>query len=111
MLAGDVVYVDFGTPVGSEPGFSRPAIVVTADHVLSGNPRTVHVVPLTSNNSRRLPTEIDVTSDSLSQPSSAQAHLCTVVSRQRIQDRAAGNIGVVQLAQVRAVIADLLDMP
>ena len=28
MNFGDVVYVDFGTPIGSETGFKRPAIVL-----------------------------------------------------------------------------------
>ena len=34
MRAGDVVRCDFGTPARGEPGFVRPAIVVTSDEVL-----------------------------------------------------------------------------
>lgn len=47
MQLGDVVHVDFGVPAGSEPGFVRPAIVVTADPILQARPRTIQVVPVT----------------------------------------------------------------
>ena len=33
MNYGDVVRVDFGTPIGSETGFVRPAVVVTSGNV------------------------------------------------------------------------------
>jgi len=38
MLAGDLIQVDFGVPAGREPGFVRPAVVVTADAVLAFEP-------------------------------------------------------------------------
>lgn len=110
MQAGDVAEVDFGEPAGSEPGFVRPAIVVTADLVLEGGPRTIHVVPITSNTSRSLPTEIPVTATGLDRPSAAQCHLCTVVSTNRINSTDRGNIGPAALAQVRSVLGDLLDI-
>jgi mRNA interferase MazF len=109
--AGDLVRVDFGVPVGSEPGFARPAVVVTADLVLEARPRTVHVVPVTSNVARGLPTEVPVAAPGLDRPSSAQCHLCTVVSVERIVGDLHGNVGTVSLAQVRSVLADLLDLP
>ena len=34
MRAGDIVHCDFGTPARGEPGFVRPAVVVTSDDVL-----------------------------------------------------------------------------
>ncbi len=111
MRAGDVVEVDFGVPAGSEPGFKRPAIVITADLVLGGNPRTVHVVPITKNTKRSLPTEIAVTADGLEFPSVAQCHLCSVVSRQRITEDGLGTIGPALLAEIRSLLGDLLDIP
>lgn len=111
MQAGDVVEVDFGVPAGSEPGFVRPAIVVTADLILEGRPRTIHVVPITSNTTRSLPTEIDVSAAGLDRPSVAQCHLCTVVSTARIASADRGAIGAASLAQVRSVLGDLLDIP
>jgi mRNA interferase MazF len=111
MRAGDVVGVDFGVPAGSEPGFARPAVVVTADAVLDGRPRTIHVVPITSNVSLSLPTEIRVSSEGLDRPSAAQCHLCTVVSAERVFSGDRGNIGSASLAQVRSILGDLLDIP
>ncbi len=109
--AGDVVGVDFGVPRGSEPGFVRPAVVVTANLILQARPRTIHVVPVTSNVSRSLPTEIIVSSTGLDHPSVAQCHLCTVVSTERLMDEDRGNIGGAALAAIRAVLGDLLDVP
>lgn len=110
MRAGDVVRVDFGVPLGSEPGFVRPAVVVTADLVLEGRPRTIHVVPITSNTRRSLPAEIPIDAPLLDRPSAAQCHLCTVVSIERVDDTGLGNIGAVALAEVRTVLGDLLDV-
>jgi mRNA-degrading endonuclease toxin of MazEF toxin-antitoxin module len=111
MRAGDIVTIDFGVPAGSEPGFVRPAVVVTADLVLDRRPRTIHVVPVTSNTRRSLPTEVGVSAPGLDQPSAARCHLCTVVSTERVASDEIGNVGPVSLAAIRAVLGDLLDIP
>jgi len=49
MERGDVVWVDFGSPRGSEPAKRRPAIVVQDNWLLASDVATVLVVPLTSN--------------------------------------------------------------
>ncbi|QIM16980.1 type II toxin-antitoxin system PemK/MazF family toxin [Leucobacter insecticola] len=46
---GDVVWVDFGLPRGSEPAKLRPAVVMQGDWLLATQINTVLVVPLTSN--------------------------------------------------------------
>ncbi|GAA2224933.1 type II toxin-antitoxin system PemK/MazF family toxin [Herbiconiux moechotypicola] len=46
---GDIVWVDFGTPRGSEPAKVRPAIVLQEDWLLETTISTVTVVPLTPN--------------------------------------------------------------
>lgn len=46
---GDVWWADLGHPVGSEPGFRRPVIVVQGDSFNRSALRTVVAVPLTSN--------------------------------------------------------------
>jgi len=113
MRAGDVVVVDFGLPQGSEPGFRRPSIVVTADLVAAANPTTLHVVPITSTTTRRLPTEVDIEPSSSGVSGMAQVHLCSVISRTRIvdDDGELGNVGPAALAQIRTVLSDLLDLP
>jgi len=111
MQAGDVVTVDFGIPAGSGPGFQRPAVVVTADLIVERRPRTFHVVPVTSNVRRSMATDVPVTADGLSRKSVGQCNLLTVVEIERVvEDGGRGNVGTVALAQLRAVIADLLDL-
>ena len=46
---GDVWLADSGDPVGPEPGFRRPVIVVQGDSFNRSALRTVVAVPLTSN--------------------------------------------------------------
>lgn len=46
---GDVVWVDFGSPRGSDPAKRRPAVVVQEEWLLATKIATVLVVPLTSN--------------------------------------------------------------
>jgi len=46
---GDITWVDFGEPRGSEPAKRRPAIVIQDDWLLATRINTVLVVPLTSN--------------------------------------------------------------
>ena len=111
MRAGDVVTVDFGVPAGSGPGFEHPAVVVTADLIAVRRPRTFHVVPVTSNVARRMITDVPVTADGLEFDSVGQCHLLTVTEVERVRNGGGrGNVGPVALAQLRSVIADLLDL-
>lgn len=110
MISGDIVVVDFGVPMGSEPGFVRPAVVVTADLILSRSPRTVHVVPLTTNLKRSLTSEVRLDIPELQQQSAAQCHLSQTVSTTRLSNEPIANVGPVLLAQIRSVIAEILDL-
>ena len=47
MHRGEVWWVDFGLPFGSEPGYRRPAVVVQADAFNKSRLGTVLLVPLT----------------------------------------------------------------
>lgn len=112
LYSGDVVRVDFGLPRGSIAGFERPAVIVTSDHALQHAPRTLHVVPLTTNITRRLTSEISIEPPRTPRPSAAQCHLLQVISVEQLVDEAAGhtNVGPVALAQIRSIIGDLLDV-
>lgn len=46
---GQVWWVDFGIPVGSEPGYRRPALVTSSDRFNRSRIATVVVTALTSN--------------------------------------------------------------
>ncbi|WP_419842471.1 type II toxin-antitoxin system PemK/MazF family toxin [Candidatus Poriferisodalis sp.] len=104
MRAGDVVQCDFGTPARGEPGFVRPAVVVTADEVLEFGQHAVVVVPCTSRRRGWL-SEIEIAGFGV-----AQAHLPTTVSVDRIVESTGTNIGPVALRQIRELLADLLGL-
>lgn len=109
--SGDVVTVDLGVPVGSEAGLARLAVVVTADRVLAGGPNVVQVIPLTST-LRGYASEVDVRADAhngLAVDSAAQCQHIRSVAVARIEDTL-GNVGPGALAQVRDIVAVLLDL-
>ena len=104
MRAGDVVRCDFGTPARGEPGFIRPAIVVTSDDVLEFRQHAIVVVPCTTTRRGWL-SEVDITGFGI-----APAHLPTTISVDRVVDETDTNIGPVALRQIRGLIADLLGL-
>lgn len=111
MRAGDIITVDFGVPAGSGPGFEHPAVVVTADLIITRMPRTFHVVPVSSNVQRAMATDVAIDGDRIDKNSVGQCHLLTVTEVERVKDDGGrGNVGPVALAQLRSVIADLLDL-
>ena len=107
--AGDIVESDFGTPRGSEPALRRPAVVVSADVVLEAEPRTFHVVPVTSNVSRQWLTDVPLLGPTVD--SAAQVHLLTVVAVEALTGVEYGNVGPLALTQIRELVVDLLDLP
>lgn len=104
MRAGDVVRIDFGTPARGEPGFIRPAIVVTSNEVLEVRQAAVVVVPCTTTRRGWL-TEI-----ALDQFGVVQAHLPTSISVDRIVGSTEVNVGPVILRQIRELIGELLEI-
>jgi mRNA-degrading endonuclease toxin of MazEF toxin-antitoxin module len=104
MRAGDVVRCDFGTPARGEPGFIRPAIVITSDDVLEFRQHAIAVVPCTTTGRGWL-TEVDVVGFGV-----AQAHLPTTISVDRIVEVTDSNVGPVVLRQIRELIADVFGL-
>lgn len=104
MRAGDVIRVDFGTPARGEPGFVRPAIVVTSNDVLEFRQAAIVVVPCTTTRRGWL-TEVEIADVGI-----AQAHLPTTISVDRIVEADIANVGPAALRQIREVIADLLEI-
>jgi mRNA interferase MazF len=49
MIRGEIWWADFGTPYGSEAGFTRPVLVVQDNAFNESRIKTIIVVPLTSN--------------------------------------------------------------
>jgi mRNA interferase MazF len=110
--SGDVVDLDLGLPQGREAGFRHPAVVVSAQRILSAEPAVVYAVPLTST-LREFHSEITIEPDDhngLTVPSAAQCQHLRAVSTGRIVS-ARGNVGVATLTQIRETIAVMLDIP
>jgi len=108
--SGDVVDVDLGVPTGSEAGLFRPAVVVTAQRILTRLPTVVQVVPLTRT-LRGYETEVVIAADDgngLAADSAAQCQHIRALARSRVRERL-GNVGAAALAQVRDTLAILLD--
>lgn len=112
LTSGDVVGLDLGRPEGREAGRYRPAVVITAQRILNAAPSVVHVVPLTPT-IRRFDSEVLIEPDpdnGLRRPSAAQCQHIRAVSAGRA-DRVQGNVGPAALAQIREVLALILDLP
>lgn len=112
MNFGDIVEIDFGTPLGSEAGFRRPAIITTSDAFLRFRPTTIFVVPLTST-SRSFPSHVMIEPDSLNQldtKSWALVEQMRAVSTARC-GLPTGNVGSVASRQITDVLAMIIGMP
>lgn len=112
LSSGDVVALDLGVPVGRGAGFAHPAVVVTAQRVLDGEPAVVQVVPLSST-VRPFRSEVAIEADSangLAVRSAAQCQHVRAVSTGRISS-IRGNVGPLALRQVREALALIFDLP
>lgn len=49
MTRGEIWWADFGIPYGSEPGFTRPVLIVQDDTFNRSRIQTIVVLPLTTN--------------------------------------------------------------
>ena len=49
MIRGEVWWLDYGIPFGSEPGYRRPVIILQNDFFNNSNINTTIVIPLSTN--------------------------------------------------------------
>jgi len=111
LASGDVTVADLGEPTGREAGFPRPVVVITAQTVLNQGPSVVAVVPLTTT-LRGFGSEVEIAPDDangLDATSAAQCQHVRAVSTERLLEPR-GNVGSATLAQIREVLADLIDL-
>lgn len=112
MNFGDVVSVDLGVPIGSEAGFVRPGIVLTANAFLRFQPTSVFIVPLTTKR-HPFPSHIKVEADQTSgvpEPSWAQVELFRAVALERCS-APMGNVGPTVTHQLLDILAMITGMP
>lgn len=95
---GEVYYVDLGQPVGHEPAFRRPAVVVSVDILNNGPGGLVMVVPITST-SYGLRSHVELGPSGLDNTSFARWDHPRLVSTQRLSTR----IGMLSPQDVAAV--------
>lgn len=97
---GEVYDVDLGQPVGHEPAFRRPAVVVSVD-ILNNSPgQLVMVVPVTSTAyGLRSHVEVEPGSSGLGHTSYARCDQLRVISTERLSSRR----GVISPDQMRAI--------
>ena len=90
MKRGEVWWVDFGVPVGSEPGWQRPAVVVSSDLFNRSRIATVLVAPVTSTMQRaEAPGNVAMPAGAagLPKPSVVNVSSLNVIDRSRLIER------------------------
>ena len=103
-------FVDFGTPVGHEQGFRRPAVVVSDDRLNRSRAELVIVIPTTTTR-RGLPSHVAIeTGDSgLAETSYAKAEDIKSVSTHRLIRRL-GALPADRLNHAEQVLRPLLGL-
>jgi mRNA interferase MazF len=85
---GEVYYVDLGQPVGHEPAFRRPAVVLSVDILNNGPGGLVVVVPITTASyGLRSHVELEPEGTGLDRISYARCDQLRVVSVERLASR------------------------
>jgi mRNA interferase MazF len=109
---GDIVLVDLGTPMGSEAGFVRPAVLVVADAFLRYRPTSLVVVPLTST-PRTFPSHVPIEPDELNHLELTSWALVEQLRAVAVERCGAptGNVGPVVAHQILDVLAIIVGMP
>lgn len=107
---GEVYYVDLGQPIGHEPAFRRPAVVVSVDIFNNGSGGLVVVVPITSTgDGLRSHVELDPEGSGLDHISYARCDQLRVVSVERLSTRR-GMVGPDQMRTVDQALRFVLDL-
>jgi mRNA interferase MazF len=102
---GELHLCDFGDPIGHEPGFRRPAVVVSHDEL---NRHGIAVVLPVTRTRRGYPTHVELEAV-LPVTSYVQCELVRAVSTERLLHKV-GELNVVQRAAIEAVLRRLLSL-
>ena len=107
---GEVYGVDLGRPIGHEPAFRRPGVVVTVD-ILNNSPgQLVMVVPITSAfYGLRSHVEVEPGTSGLDHTSYARCDQLRVVSVERLSSRQ-GMIGPGRMQAIDQALRFVLDL-
>lgn len=107
---GEVYYVDLGHPLGREPGFRRPAVVVSVDLLNNGPGGLVVIVPVASTDyGLRSHVELEPGSSGLDHISYARCDQPRTVSTQRLSTRL-GMLDPLALSAISQALRFVLDI-
>jgi mRNA interferase MazF len=107
---GEVYLVDLGQPVGHEPAFRRPAVVVSVEILNNGPGGLVVVVPITTASyGLRSHVELEPEGSGLDHTSYARCDQLRVVSVERLSSRQ-GMIGPDQMRAIDQALRFVLDL-
>lgn len=97
---GELYHINLGQPVGHEPVFHRPAVVVSVDILNNGPGGLVVIVPVTTAGyGLRSHVELEPASGGLGHTSFARCDQLRVVS----VDRLASRLGMINPGQMQAI--------
>jgi mRNA interferase MazF len=103
---GDVVWADLGEPVGAQPGFKRPVVVVQGDAFNQSAIATVVCVPLTSNQAlARYPGNQELTARVTGLPKDSVANVSQILTLDRTQ--ILERVGRVPKGKLAAILAGI----
>ncbi len=107
---GEVYHVDLGQPVGHEPAFRRPAVVVSVDILNNGPGGLVVIVPITTASyGLRSHVELERASSGLDHTSYARCDQLRAVSVQRLSSRQ-GMVSPDQMQAIDQALRFVLDL-
>lgn len=107
---GEVHDIDLDQPIGHEPGFMRPAVVVSVDILNTGPGGLVMVVPVTSASyGLRSHIEVEPGSSGLDRISYARCDQLRVVSADRLVLRR-GMLGLDSLESIKQALRVVFDL-
>jgi mRNA interferase MazF len=107
---GEVYQIDLGHPVGHEPAFSRPAVIVSNDILNNGVGGLVVVVPVASADyGLRSHIELTVGTSGLDTSSYARCDQVRVISTRRIRART-GEVMPEELREIELALRFILDL-
>lgn len=110
IFRGEIYYVALGQPVGHEPAFRRPAVVVSVDILNNGPGGLAVLVPITTAGyGLRSHVELEPASSGLDHTSYARSDQLRVVSVERLSSRQA-MIGPEQMQAIDQALRFVLDL-
>lgn len=110
IFRGEVYHIDLGQPVGHEPAFRRPAVVVSVDILDNGPGGLVFIVPITTAGyGLRSHVELEPASSGVDHTSYARCDQLRVVSVERLSSRE-GMISPEQMQAIDQALYFVLDL-